>query len=78
LGLTLHDFAAVLRNQIPGADIEIGPGANFLGMPYPPHGIYDVARARNELGFNPEYDLDHGIADYLASLERMRRNEQRA
>jgi UDP-glucose 4-epimerase len=78
LGLTLHDFAAVLRKRIPGADIQIGPGANFLGMPYPPHGIYDVTRARSELGFNPEYDLDRGIADYLASLERMRLNEQHA
>jgi UDP-glucose 4-epimerase len=78
VGLTLHDFAAVLRKQIPGADIQIGPGANFLGMPYPPHGIYDVTRARDELGFDPEYDLDRGIADYLASLERMRRNELHA
>jgi UDP-glucose 4-epimerase len=77
LGLTLHDFAAVLRKKIPGADIEIGPGVNFLGMPYPPHGIYDITRARNELGFSPEYDLDRGIADYLYSLERMRLSEHR-
>jgi|SRR5665213_1649636 len=72
VGLTLNDFAAVIRKRIPGADIQIGPGDNFLGMPYPPHGIYDVSRARNELGFKPEYDLDRAIADYVDSLTRMR------
>jgi UDP-glucose 4-epimerase len=71
-GLTLNDFAAVIRKQIPGADIEIGPGDNFLGMPYPPHGIYDVSRARSELGFKPEYDIERAIADYIESLKRMR------
>jgi UDP-glucose 4-epimerase len=72
LGLSLDDFAEVLRKRIPDADIRIGPGTNFLGMPYPPHGVYDITRARKELGFKPEYDLERGIADYLTSLERMR------
>jgi UDP-glucose 4-epimerase len=76
IGLTLNDFAAVLRKKIPGADIEIGPGLNFLGMPYPPHGIYDVTRARQELGFKPEYDLERGIGDYIDSLKRMQARGQ--
>jgi len=71
-GITLGDIAAVVRKRIPGAVIEIGPGDNFLGMPYPPHGVYDVGRARDELGFRPEYDVERGVADYVASLERMR------
>ena len=75
-GLGLNDFATVLRKKIPGADIQIGPGDNFLGMPYPPHGVYDVTRARDELGFKPEYDLDRGITDYLESLARMRVSER--
>ena len=41
-------------------------------MPYPAHGIYDVRRARDELGFKPEYDLEKGIADYLASLKQIK------
>ena len=69
--MTLNDFAGLLRKKIPGADIKIGPGLNFLGMPYPPHGIYDVTRARDELGFRPEYDLERAIGDYLDSLKRM-------
>jgi UDP-glucose 4-epimerase len=71
-GVGLNDIAAAVRKRIPGADIEIGPGDNFLGMPYPPHGVYDVSRARNELGFKPEYDIDCAIGDYVATLERMR------
>lgn len=71
-GVSLNDIAAVVRKHLPGAEIEIGPGDNFLGMPYPPHGVYDVNRARNELGFETEYDIERAIADYIASLERMR------
>lgn len=68
---SLHDFADVLRKKIPGADIKIGPGTNFLGMPYPPHGVYDVNRARTELGFTAQYDIERAIGDYLDSLKRM-------
>lgn len=71
-GVGLNEIAAAVRKRIPGAEIEIGPGDNFLGMPYPPHGIYDVTRARTELGFRPEYDIDRAVEDYIASLERMR------
>jgi UDP-glucose 4-epimerase len=71
-GIGLNDIAAAVRRRIPNAHIEIGPGNNFLGMPYPPHGVYDVARARKELGFTPEYDVERAVADYIASLERMR------
>src|ERR1700680_1762632 len=39
VGQTLNDFAAVLRRHIPNADIVIGAGLNFLGMPYPAHRI---------------------------------------
>ena len=68
----LNDIADAVRRRIPGADIEIGPGDNFRGMPYPPHGIYDMTRAREELGFQREYDVERAIADYVESLERMR------
>jgi UDP-glucose 4-epimerase len=72
VGRTLEDIARVIRNHLPNADIEIGPGLNFLGMPYPACGIYDISRARAELGYAPQYDLDRGIADYLESLARLK------
>jgi UDP-glucose 4-epimerase len=72
VGATLNDFERIIRRHIPDADIKIGPGLNFLGMPYPAHGIYDISRAKNELGYAPQYDLERGIADYLDSLRRLK------
>lgn len=72
VGRTLIDLANAVRKKIPGADIEIGPGLNFLGTPYQPHGVYDITRAKTELGFKPEYDLERAVEDYIASLKRMR------
>jgi UDP-glucose 4-epimerase len=74
VGVTLNDFARVIRKHLPRAEIEIGPGLNFLGMPYPAAGIYDISRARAELGYAPQYDLERGIADYLESLARLKLN----
>ena len=70
-GHSLDDIAVAVRKKIPNADIEIGPGDNFFGTPYSLHGVYDTSRARNELGFTPQYDIERGVADYIASLERM-------
>jgi UDP-glucose 4-epimerase len=72
VGVTLKDVAAILRRHLPKAVIEVGPGLNFLGSPYPMHGVYDISRAQKELGFQPEYDLERGIADYLESLQRLK------
>ena len=74
VGVTLNDIARVIRKHLPRADIEIGPGLNFLGMPYPASSVYDISRARAELGYAPQYDLERGIADYLESLERLKAN----
>lgn len=72
VGVTLRDFADAVRAQIPNAQIEIGPGLNFLGMPYPATGVYDVTRAREELGFVAQFDLVRGVADYVESLRRLK------
>ncbi len=72
VGITLQDVAAVLRNHLPHAVIEIGPGLNFIGSPYPMAGVYDISRAQKELGYKPAFDLERGIADYLESLQRLK------
>ena len=71
-GATLNDMAAIVRRHIQGADIRIGPGLNFLKSPYPMCSIYDITRAREELGFAPQFDLEAGVADYLSSLKRLK------
>ena len=71
VGRTLNDFAAILKRRLPAADITIGPGLNFLGFPQPMTSIYDISRARKELGYEPQYDLERAIDDYLDSLKRL-------
>ena len=71
VGATLRDFERALRRRLPKADIQIGPGLNFFNSPYPASGVYDISRAERELGYEPQYDVEKGVADYLQSLERM-------
>ncbi len=71
IGRTLNDFADVLRRRLPNADITIGPGLNFLGSAQPLAAIYDISRARKELGYEPQYDLERAIDDYLDVLKRL-------
>jgi UDP-glucose 4-epimerase len=63
-GVTLYDLADAARKHVPDADIEVGPGLDFmdLGPIYP---VYDIAKAGAALGYRPEYDLHRAVADYL-------------
>jgi UDP-glucose 4-epimerase len=65
LGCTLMDFAAAVRKIYPEADIEIGPGLDFLMKNYNTYSVFDISRARKELGFEPRYDVEKGVADYI-------------
>ena len=65
-------IAGIVRELIPGADIEIGAGLT-------PHeewdaatrGRYDIAAAAEQLGYAPRFaDLRAGIADYIEDLRR--------
>lgn len=40
---------------------------NPFGKAYQEHTLCDMSRAREKLGFIPEYDLRHGIRDYVQS-----------
>jgi UDP-glucose 4-epimerase len=70
VGVTLRDFERVIKKHIPNAVMEIGSGLNFYGFAYSATSVYDISRAKSELGYAPEYDLERGIADYLAALNR--------
>lgn len=62
---TFHEFGAVVSSLVPGADIRIGPGLKFFGLPTAYYYVYDVTRAAEDLGFRAKYDLESGIADYI-------------
>jgi UDP-glucose 4-epimerase len=56
-------FAAAVAAAVPGARIEIGPGIDFAPGHYC---VLDIARARADLGFEPRWSLEAGVADCVA------------
>jgi nucleoside-diphosphate-sugar epimerase len=60
-----REVAALARQLVPGARIEVGPG-----IPPGAHlrGPSVLARAEAELGYRPRFSLEEGMADWLAWL----------
>ena len=60
--ITLSQAAQIVREAVPDADIEIGPG-------YLPNldrqGPYDISAAERDLGYRPEWPVERGIPDYV-------------
>ena len=74
-GVTLGDFERVLKSMFPRARIKIGPGLEVPGMKEMrknSYCIFDISRAREHLGYNPEYDLEKGIKAYVEAIRRLR------
>lgn len=67
-GVTLHDLANAVRIINPKADIEIGPGLNYMGWPINYAGVLDNQRAADTLNFRPRFDLKAAVADYNQKL----------
>jgi UDP-glucose 4-epimerase len=56
------DIAAAIRAAVPGADVETRPGPPPAFLPI------DVTRARQELGFEPLWDIRRGVAALVGFL----------
>ena len=69
IGVSLKDFGEEVKRLIPGADIQIGPGLDFMGEPR--YGIYDITRAQQDLGYSPEFPLRRAVEDYLETLKQL-------
>ena len=70
-GHTLMDFADAVREVIPGADIEIGPGLGFFDAGVDYHAVFDPSRAREDLGFVARYSLSDGVRAYVETMARL-------
>lgn len=71
-GVTLRDFAQVLGNLYPSARIEIGPGLDFRKGEKQSYCIFNISKAREQLGYSPDYDLERGIKEYIETIRRLR------
>jgi UDP-glucose 4-epimerase len=68
---TMREFAEAIRRVIPGAAIEVGPGLDYYGSGIPYYSVYDIGRARQQLGFTPRFDMEAGVRDYVETMRRL-------
>jgi UDP-glucose 4-epimerase len=64
------DIISAIQKRFPGSAIEIIKASN--PMPYPETRLAsDFSRAREQLGYAPDYPIDLAVADYGATLKKL-------
>jgi UDP-glucose 4-epimerase len=70
--VTFREIAKTITDLIPGASIKLGPGPseylskNVVAM----RGPADISRAREELGYEPQYTVQRGLAELLDWIKK--------
>ena len=64
---TVAEIVAIVREQVPGAQLSVGAGTLRHGdrIDIVRKGALDVSRAASELGWKPRYDIRTGLAAYV-------------
>jgi len=70
-GHTLKDVAEEVKRVIPEANIQIGPGLHYMEGPTHYYSVYDITRARQDLGFSPKFTLRKSIEDYIETIQKL-------
>jgi UDP-glucose 4-epimerase len=71
-GSTPREFGRVLKDMFPESKLEMGPGQSSLGRTKQSYCIFDIAAARAHLGYEPLYDVEKGVRDYVETIRRLR------
>jgi UDP-glucose 4-epimerase len=67
-GFSLRDYAAAVKRVYPHADISVAAGhGDAMSTSF----VLDATRAREELGFVADPDVDHIVANYIAAMDRL-------
>ena len=62
-------LSKILGRKVP---ITIGPGVDYLKRTRTNrYSVFNIERARKELGFSPKYDLESGVRDYIETMRRL-------
>ncbi|MBI4278748.1 MAG: NAD(P)-dependent oxidoreductase [Armatimonadetes bacterium] len=67
----LRAAVEAVREAVPGADIDVGPGLNFAPGQEAIYIILDVTRGRDEIGYVPRYDVRAGVHDCIREMRRL-------
>ena len=70
---TPRDFLNAAAKLFPDHKINLGPGPSKLGRSKQSYCVFDISAAERNLGYEPAYDVDRGVRDYVATLERLGR-----
>jgi UDP-glucose 4-epimerase len=70
---TPRDFLIAAAKLFPNHRIELGPGPSKLGRSKQSYCVFDISAAKENIGYEPAYDVDRGVRDYVATLERLER-----
>lgn len=70
---TPRDFLNAAAKLFPDHKINLGSGPSKLGRSKQSYCVFDISAAERNLGYEPAYDVDRGVRDYVATLERLGR-----
>lgn len=67
---TVAELAQIITELVPGAQLTVGPGRYRHGnqVELVKKGALDITRARDEIGWTPQFDIRSGLAAYIAAL----------
>jgi UDP-glucose 4-epimerase len=65
---SVRQVAEVVKKFIPGARIQLEAKRTF---PWPPS--YKWERAKKELGYEPRYDIEAGVRDFIAEAQKKKK-----
>ena len=70
-GRSLKEYADILKSYFPNLEVRHKPVDVFR----PKRGSLSIDKARNLLGYEPQYNLERGIEEYIAFLKKISYNE---
>jgi nucleoside-diphosphate-sugar epimerase len=70
-GITLAEFGEGVRESYPDAAFDIGPGTQYLNPETSGHCILDVARAKEDLGFEVSHTPASMVRAYVEMMGQM-------
>ena len=71
-GISFGDAALAVQRKFPANKLEVSGGLNFArGEKDPNYFVLDIEDARRDLGFEPQYDLNAGLDDFAATMDRL-------
>jgi len=70
---TPRDFLMAAAKLFPNHRIELGQGPSKLGRSKQSYCVFDISAAKKNIGYEPAYDVERGVRDYVATLERLGR-----